>query len=195
MANFWLWFTTGLTHILDINGYDHILYVSLLVFCFKSLQFKQLLILISAFTIGHTSTLALSTYNFIVIPQVYIEILISLSILITALINSLNSNKEPKSHLFIFGLTTVFGLIHGLGFSYLLKNMLGKEETIILPLLFFNLGLEIGQIIIVSVILIITIILINYLKIKYKTIKITISTFIALLAFYLVISRSLDLFN
>lgn len=195
MIDFWLWFSTGLTHILDLNGYDHILFVSLLVFCFKSIQFKQLFILISAFTIGHTITLALSTYNIVIIPQIQIELLISLSILITALINIININKEPKSNYYIFGLTALFGLIHGLGFSYLLKNMLGKEENIILPLLYFNLGLEVGQILIVSVIILLTMLLAKLLKQSFKSIKITISTFVALLSLYLVICRSLDLFN
>lgn len=173
MQDFRIWFSTGMEHILDWNGYDHILYITALCAMFTFSDWKKLLILITAFTIGHSLTLLASVSNFISVNQNYIELLIPLTIIITCLINIkyrnyLNSNNQHASinYKLNYLLALCFGFIHGLGFSYLLKSMLGKEESIVLPLLSFNIGLEAGQLIIVGFLLLISIILTRFSRIK-----------------------------
>src|ERR1035437_2592049 len=119
MQNFWLWFSTGLQHILDFNGYDHICYVAALTVLFPLSEWKKLLILITAFTIGHSLTLALSVFNFISPPQKIIECLIPLTILATCVYNITSRNNLQKSVTFNYVLALIFGFIHGMGFSYL----------------------------------------------------------------------------
>jgi hypothetical protein len=131
-------------------------------------QWKQILINITAFTLGHSFTLALSVLNIINIDSSLIEFLIPITILITCLYNLRNWNtttlKMQKTTYWM--IAAFFGLIHGLGFATLLKQMLGKEESIIMPLFSFNLGLEIGQLIIIFVIILLSVVLIFLLRIK-----------------------------
>lgn len=173
MNEFWIWFSTGLQHILDWNGYDHILYVIALCAMFSVTDWKKLLILITAFTIGHSLTLAISTLNLLVIKQSYIEVLIPFTIIATCLINiyfrrrfDRHSHYNKYNYTLNYSLALLFGFIHGMGFSYLLKSMLGKEESIIFPLLSFNLGLEVGQLIILAAVLLFSVFLARFTRIK-----------------------------
>jgi hypothetical protein len=157
MQDFSLWLETGMTHILDINGYDHICYVVALAIMYSFRTWKPLLFLITAFTLGHSLSLGASTLNIVKVPQNIIEIIIPLTIIVTCILNLRNHfNQEAFAQKANYGLALFFGLIHGLGFSYLLKSMLGKSENILAPLFSFNLGLEIGQLIIVFIVLILT---------------------------------------
>ena len=200
MDEFWLWFSTGTEHILDWNGYDHILYVIALCVLFSVNQWKNLLILVTAFTIGHSLTLAISTFNIFTIKQNYIEVLISLTIILTCLINiryrylvSSQQYQKNKNYWFNYALALVFGLIHGMGFSYLLKSMLGKENNIILPLFSFNIGLEFGQLIIVFSMLLFSIFLTRFTRIKKHDFIFFISSAVFGIAFLLLIQRLNDL--
>ncbi len=153
MNEFWLWFQTGFTHIADLNGYDHILFLLVLCVPYGLDQTAKLLWLITAFTVGHSVSLALSVLGWVNINSAYIEFLIPLTIVITALYNifSFGSNQTLKMRI-SYALTGFFGLIHGLGFSYLLHSLLGAGSKLAFPLLSFNLGLEAGQIVIVALI-------------------------------------------
>lgn len=167
MHNFTTWFTTGIHHIADLNGYDHILFLMVLCCSYPITQWKQILINITAFTLGHSFTLALSVLNIINIDSSLIEFLIPITILITCLYNLRNWNTTTlKMQKTTYWIAAFFGLIHGLGFATLLKQMLGKEESIIMPLFSFNLGLEIGQLIIIFVIILLSVVLIFLLRIK-----------------------------
>lgn len=172
MNDFLVWFKTGFEHILDWNGYDHILYIIALCVSFSITDIKKLFILISAFTLGHSITLALSTLNLLSIPQTYIEILIPLTILATCINNfsnrkSIMSRQTQSFNIKLnYSLAAFFGLIHGLGFSYLLKSMLGKEDSIIWPLLSFNIGIEVGQMLIVFLLLVLSAFLIRFIHLK-----------------------------
>lgn len=150
MSQFSTYFELGYQHILDILGYDHILFVIALCAIYQAQDWKKVLILITAFTIGHSVTLALSTLNLVNFRTDIIEFLIPVTIFITAFSNLLKKNGSPPAKFssnYFYAL--FFGLIHGLGFSNYLKSLLGREESILTPLLGFNLGLELGQIIIV----------------------------------------------
>lgn len=157
LSDFTIWFLLGLEHIADLNAYDHILFLVALCSVYQLAQWKKLLVLVTAFTVGHCATLALSTFQVINIPSAIIELLIPITIIITAGFNLKRVGNEtivvkPVQYL----MALFFGLIHGLGFSYLLRSLLGKTASIVQPLFAFNVGLEAGQIIIILCILFIT---------------------------------------
>ncbi len=192
MQNFWLWFSTGLQHITDLGGYDHILFVTLLSISYTFASWKKLIIMITAFTLGHSLSLALSVLFDLNINTAFIEFLIAFSILFTA--GYALWNKENKKTTVVYIVVACFGLIHGLGFSYLLKAMLGREEAVSGPLLYFNLGLEAGQLMIVLVVLGMNQI-VNSLKVPRKVYKIVLVSLIGLVALKMCVERGLVLFS
>lgn len=163
---FELYFKLGVKHIADIYSYDHILFLICLVAPYLLNQWKQILVLITAFTIGHTTSLILATFKIVHIPSELIEFLIPVTIFITGLWNVLsNSNKvERKNHLAKYFTALFFGLIHGLGFSNYLQQLLANEKDIITSLLAFNVGIEVGQLVIVSFILLLNILMLHVIK-------------------------------
>jgi HupE / UreJ protein len=188
MNEFSLWLTMGLEHILDLDGYDHICYIVALSIMFSWKDWRGLLLQVTAFTLGHSLSLALSVLNVLQFPQPWIEILIPITILITCL-NNLRANVRENSFFqkTNFTMALSFGLIHGLGFSYLLKMMLGKNENVLFPLFSFNVGLEIGQLIIVSIVLLLTFLSTYFFKIEKKYWQTGISTIVACVAVFLLL--------
>lgn len=166
MQDFSLYFQLGWQHILDWQGYDHILFVIALCGMYTISDWKKVLILVTAFTIGHSITLALSIFKVISVNTPLIEFLIPVTILITAASNIISKRKKPKGQTLKYALALIFGLIHGLGFSNYLKSLLGKSSSITAELFAFNIGLEFGQLLIVVGILIISFILTWIVKIK-----------------------------
>ncbi len=187
MSLFELYLRLGFKHIIDINGYDHIVFVLALCAGYSFSQFKKVLVLVTAFTIGHSLTLALSTLKIVIIRADVIEFLIPVTILITAVSNLFNQNKQ-KGY-FVYLLTLFFGLIHGLGFSNYLKELLGKESSIVAPLLAFNVGLEIGQILIIAIHFLVLYLAISLLNVNHKNWKIFISGAAAGIATILIIEN------
>jgi hypothetical protein len=154
MRDFQLWFQTGMEHILDFAGYDHICYVVALAVSYHFRTWRPLLIQVTAFTIGHSLSLGASVFDIVQVPQNIIETIIPITIMVTCGINIINTFQyQAFAKKANYALALLFGLIHGLGFSYLLKAMLGKEENVLSPLFAFNIGLEAGQIAIVLVVL------------------------------------------
>ncbi|MDR6786548.1 ABC-type antimicrobial peptide transport system permease subunit [Pedobacter africanus] len=166
MQEFPLYFQLGWQHILDWQGYDHILFVMALCGTYMLADWKKVLILVTAFTVGHSITLALSVFKVISVNTALIEFLIPVTILITAAANIFSKRKKPKGQTFKYLMALFFGLIHGLGFSNYLKSLLGKSSSITAELFAFNIGLEFGQILIVAGVLILSFILIWIVKIK-----------------------------
>jgi hypothetical protein len=155
----------GFRHIIDINGSDHILFILALVIRYVWLDWKKVLILVTSFTIGHSVTLALSTLHWVNFPASLIELLIPVTILLTAISNYwVKDFSFTYKYPFIYYTALFFGLIHGLGFSNYLKSLLGQEENLIGPLFSFNLGLELGQLLIVSIILLFSFIFVSLFK-------------------------------
>lgn len=165
MHEFWMYTQIGFNHIANLSGMDHILFVAALCIRYQFSDWKKWLILITAFTIGHSITLVLSVFNYLDFSTNRIEFLIPVTILITSI-----SNMFVKKFSFntrfpvIYFFALFFGLIHGLGFSFYLKSLLGLQQNIAPALLAFNLGLEIGQILIVMAILVISFIFVTLLK-------------------------------
>jgi ABC-type antimicrobial peptide transport system permease subunit len=168
MGDFSFYFKEGVYHIADWKGYDHILFIMALCLPYLLKDWKQILILVTAFTIGHSITLAMSVFNKIIISSTWIEFLIPITILITALENLFQKNTEQKHAKWRYLPALIFGLIHGIGFSNYLKSMLGKDENIITQLLAFNIGLEAGQLLIVLIVLLISIIALQLFHAKRR---------------------------
>ena len=152
MSDFTLYLMLGFQHIADLTAFDHIVFIVSLCAVYEIRRWKSILILVTAFTLGHSATLAFATLGIIKIPTELIEFLIPVTIFITCVINVFKSGKlaERKIH-FNYLLALFFGLIHGLGFSNYLRALLGRETSIWQPLLAFNSGLEIGQLLIVGI--------------------------------------------
>jgi len=192
MNDFSLYFGLGKDHILDyVNGYDHILFVLALCAVYLVRDWKKILILVTAFTIGHSVTLALATLQLISVKTELIEFLIPLTIFTTAVSNLFRKEEvvERRNVQVNYLFALFFGLIHGMGFSNYLRAILGKSHSILSPLLAFNLGLEFGQIIVVLIFLIISYILVDGLKVARRDWKMILSSAIAGIAFILMKDR------
>lgn len=178
MSSFELYFKLGLRHILDINGFDHILFVLALCAVYVARDWKKILILVTAFTIGHSLTLALATFNVLQFRSEVIEFLIPVTIAITALVTIFKPKPSTGRGVQLnYVFAVFFGLIHGLGFSNYLKELLGKEASIWQPLLAFNIGLEVGQIVIVTAFLLLTSLL-NLAGVNRKDWTLVVSAFV-----------------
>lgn len=159
MQEFWVYFNIGLKHVLDINGYDHVLFLIALCVPYAFKDWKRVLLLVTLFTVGHTISLILSVYGVVQVKASLIEFLIPITILITALFHLFTAGKSSKkeSISFVASVTLFFGIIHGLGFSNYFKSILpGSSTDKLLPLLEFALGIEAAQIIVVIIVLIIS---------------------------------------
>ncbi|WP_139957267.1 HupE/UreJ family protein [Flavicella sediminum] len=153
MNDFLLYFKLGLTHVLDFKAYDHILFLLVLVVPYTAKQWKELLYLVSIFTVGHTLTLALAAYKILEVNVGLIEFLIPFTIFVTALLNiffGLNSKASTKLKMVC---TFCFGWVHGLGFSYYLQMLLADTDSKLIPLVEFALGIEGAQVLIAVVML------------------------------------------
>ncbi len=149
------YFQLGLEHITDVNGYDHILFLLALCAAYRFSDWKSILILVTAFTAGHSLTLGLAVLNIIPVNGAWVEFLIPLTIFLTAGKNIFfafrgGMQRLETSSIASYALALGFGLIHGMGFSNFLRSLLGDE--LLLPLFAFNVGLEAGQLIIVTLI-------------------------------------------
>ncbi len=189
MQEFSLYFELGWQHILDWQGYDHILFVTALCGVFLLSDWKKVLILVTAFTIGHSITLALSVFNKILIPSNWIEFLIPVTIFITAFINIVTKKASKNKFNPTYFLALLFGLIHGMGFSNYLKSLMGKSNNVIAELLAFNMGLEFGQIIIVLSVLLTSFLMINILKVQKREWNLFLSSAIFGIAVIMAIER------
>jgi len=190
MHEFLMYMQIGFNHIANLSGMDHILFVAALCIRYQLSDWKKWLVLITAFTIGHSVTLVLSVFNYLDFATNWIEFFIPVTILITSI-----SNMFVKKFTFntkfpvIYFFALFFGLIHGLGFSFYLKSLLGIQQNIAPALLAFNVGLEIGQIIIVMAILVISFIFVMLLKAPRRDFILIVSGGILALSLQMAIER------
>jgi len=155
LENFWFNVEYGINHVLDINAYDHVLFLIVLTIAYTFSDWKRVFLLVSMFTLGHTLSLVLAAYGVVSINGEIVEFLIPITIMITALFNVFTAGKGPQKNKVgaLFLITLAFGLIHGLGFAREFKMLLGDTDNKILLLLEFALGIELSQVIIVFVVL------------------------------------------
>lgn len=192
ISEFLVYLRLGIEHILDLGGYDHIVFIVALTATYRFRAWRQVVILVTAFTVGHSLTLALATLDRVRVSTAWVEFLIPVTILVTALLDLWEVRRPPEATVPAAGgggvpgdlrggprigpagargstwrdalepgrsrhpryvLALVFGLVHGLGFSSFLRAALGGESSIVGPLFAFNVGLEVGQIVVVAVVL------------------------------------------
>ncbi|MFO7823390.1 MAG: HupE/UreJ family protein [Cyclobacterium sp.] len=190
MSQFQLYFNLGIQHILDLKGFDHILFVISLAVIYMLRDWGKIVILVTAFTIGHSLTLALATLELVRINSALVEFLIPVTIAITAFTNILKPRPSGGRGLqlnYLFAL--FFGLIHGLGFSNYLRSLLGREQSIFQPLLAFNLGLEVGQLVIVVLFLIASSLVVGIFGVSRKEWVLVISSIILGMATMMIIEN------
>lgn len=181
MSDFWIYFQIGLKHVLDINAYDHVLFLIALTVPFSFKDWQRILLLVSLFTIGHTMALLLSVFGIIAIKVSVVELLIPITILITALFNLFTAGKSNKKESInlIFFIVLFFGIVHGLGFSNYFKSILGGTATSkLLPLGEFALGIEAAQLVVVFVVLILSYIMQTVFRFSKRDWTLVMSAFI-----------------
>lgn len=153
MNDFNLYFQTGWQHIISWDALDHLLFIAALAAIYQWHNWRQVLVLVTAFTIGHSLTLALSVYDIYRFNQNWVEFLIPITIIITAVSNLILQKRLSTSLRLNYVLALLFGLIHGMGFANTIRFMLASDQKIAIPLVSFNLGLEVGQILVVALLL------------------------------------------
>ena len=154
ISTFTVYLRLGFEPLLDLRGYDHILFLAVLCAAYTLARWRELLVLVTAFTIGHSVSLAVATLRLVRVDTGLVEFLIPVTIVATALTNLAGLRREdPAQHRVSarplrYALALVFGVVHGLGFSNFLRLALGEERSLFLPLLSFNIGLELAQIVV-----------------------------------------------
>lgn len=181
MSEFWSYFQIGLRHVLDINAYDHVLFLIALAVPYAFKDWKRVLILVSFFTLGHTLSLLLSVYGMVAVNPDLVEFLIPITILVTALFHLFTAGKSSKTEsISVIGFITLFfGIIHGLGFSGYFKQLLpGNASDKLLPLLEFALGIEAAQIIVVLIALILSYIVQTFFRFSRRDWTLVMASFV-----------------
>lgn len=168
MQDFTFYFKLGWQHIISWEALDHILFIIALSALYLLSNWKQVLILVTAFTIGHSLTLALSVYEVIAVKDSWVEFLIPCTIMVTALFNFMQKDFTAKSLRLNYFFALFFGLIHGLGFANTIRFMLAKNQSIGRSLFGFNVGVEAGQLIVVTSILLLSFLIVEKGKLKRK---------------------------
>ncbi|MDH7448356.1 HupE/UreJ family protein [Aquimarina sp. 2201CG14-23] len=161
MSEFWLYIKLGLNHVLDWQAYDHILFLIVLTVAYTFDNWKRILLLVTLFTLGHTTSLFLAVYDVVSVNSRLVEFLIPITILAGAIFNVFTAGKTTgKNKIGVLYATTIFfGLIHGLGFSSFFNAVSSNVSAKILPLIEFALGIELAQLIVVSIVLIVSFII------------------------------------
>lgn len=169
MSNFSIYFNLGFNHIANWGALDHILFMVALALRYQFADWKKLLLLVTAFTIGHCITLALAVFNILDLPKNWIEFFIAITIIATA-----TSNLFVKKFVYkgkfppIYFFALFFGLIHGLGFANEFVAIQGNGFSASLKLLYANIGIEAAQLLVVLFTLIVTFICLTIIKINRR---------------------------
>lgn len=196
MNDFQFWFVNGFWHILDFSGYDHMLFLLALTGLYEVKEWKKLLILVTAFTIGHSITLMLSTLEILAFSSDWVEMLIPLTIMTTCYQNVFPIQEAPTEHFSAnYWIALIFGFIHGLGFSTQLKMLLGRQEQIAFELLSFNVGIEGGQVLFILIILTIKGLLTGFAQFNKKNLNTITSIAVFAWATVMLIQRVFILFE
>tara|TARA_B100001093_G_C26532417_1_gene886563 strand:+ start:114 stop:701 length:588 start_codon:yes stop_codon:yes gene_type:complete len=179
IESFLKFFDLGLYHILNFDGYDHILFVMIISIPFIFKDWKHLLIFISLFTLGHSISLLLGVYDIVNLNVNVTEWLIPVTIFFTALYNVFTAGKSNYRHSYLlYAVILFFGLVHGLGFSNAFKLLVSTKESTFMSIIEFAVGVEIGQLIIVICVLIFNFIFQNIFRFSRRDWVLVISSII-----------------
>jgi HupE / UreJ protein len=189
MQDFSFYFGLGWQHIISWNALDHLLFIAALSPIYLLSDWKQVLILVTAFTIGHSLTLVLSVLDIIRFNSKWVEFLIPCTIIVTAFTNLFQEKFTHKSIRINYFLALFFGLVHGMGFANAIRFMLAKDQSLGWGLFGFNVGLEAGQVVVVIILLIVAWLILNLFKINRREWVIFLSSAVFSLALKMVIER------
>lgn len=193
MSSFSAYLQLGIEHILDLQGFDHMLFIVALMATYTHRHWKQILVVITAFTLGHSVTLAISALQGPLLPAAWVELMIPITILITAVEGIMVPANQKMGAKLRYGLALFFGLIHGMGFSNFFRALLGQEADIFQPLLAFNLGVELGQLVIVAVILLVLWLTLQVWNKKQRDVSLVLSSAAAGIAVTLCIEQIVNI--
>jgi len=189
MNDFLFYLKFGWEHIINKNALDHIFFITVIAAIYLLQDWRQVLVLVTAFTIGHAITLILSVKNIVNVNQSLVQFLIPCTIVFTALSNLFLKTFTAKSIRVNYFLALIFGLIHGLSFAQNLKWILAGDQSFTIAWLGFSVGLELGQILIVLMILLIAQIVVGFIKLQRHYWVIIISAVVLSLAMQMAIER------
>ena len=189
MEDFNFYLGLGWEHIMSWDALDHLLFIAVLTAIYLFKDWKQLLILVTAFTIGHSLTLALSVLDIIRVNSDWVEFLIPCTIFLTAIYNLFHTKFTVRSVRINYLLALFFGLIHGLGFANIIRFSLAEGQSLFTGLLGFNIGLELGQIVVVFILLLVSHLVINIFKVSRRDWVIFLSAAVFSLAFKMALER------
>lgn len=189
LQDVYFYFKIGWEHIVSADALDHQLFILSLITIYSFKKFKQVLILVTAFTIGHSLTLLLSVLDVFRFSTVWVEFLIPCTIFITALSNLFHTAPTNKSVQINYYLALVFGLIHGMGFANSVRMMLANDQNLGWDLFGFNIGLETGQIFIVAILLSVFYFIFTYTKVRRRDWILFLSAAVFSLAFKMALER------
>jgi hypothetical protein len=189
MQDFIFYFSWGWHHIISRDALDHQLFIAALAAIYLLQDWKQVLILVTAFTIGHSLTLALSVMNLVHFSSRWVEFLIPVTIVITAFANLSQKKFTPRSVRINYFLALFFGLIHGMGFASNIRMALASDQSLGWSLFGFNLGLEAGQIVVVAALLIIAHIIVSKFRVARREWVIFLSAGVFALALKMTLER------
>ncbi len=170
MAVFTTYLQLGFLHICSWQATDHLTFLLALCAPYVLADWRRVVALVTSFTVGHSITLALATLGGVGVNAAVVETLIPITIMATALVNMYQAGpalvRRPRREMPIWwtapnALAAAFGLIHGLGFSSYLRALLGQQSRPVAELLSFNLGVELGQLLVVSVILLVGVVVLR----------------------------------
>lgn len=168
MSDFWLYFTLGFDHVLDWSAYDHLLFMIVLCAAYSFTSWKRLLLLVTLFTLGHTLSLFFGNFGLVAVSGTWIEFLIPITILVTALYNmySTRGDRSQSKMGMLFIAALFFGIIHGFGFARYFNQISDEQE--VLPLLEFALGIEAVQVLVALIVLTLSFIAQSFFRIRKR---------------------------
>ena len=153
MSNFIFYFNLGWDHIVSIEALDHLYFISVLAVMYHFSDWRKVLILVTAFTIGHAITLFMSALDVFRLPDEVVEFAIPLTIVLSAILNFRKTIHTVNADKFQYATALLFGLVHGMGYANTIRFILSSDQQLIFSLFSFNIGLEIGQIFVVLLML------------------------------------------
>ncbi|HEY0356369.1 MAG TPA: HupE/UreJ family protein [Flavisolibacter sp.] len=168
MQDFGFYFRFGWDHIIDNGALDHIFFIAALAAIYMLKDWKQVLILVTAFTVGHAITMILSSKNMVDINSEWVEFLIPCTIMVTGITNLFQKTFTHRAIRINYFLALFFGLIHGLAYANLIKFMITDDQSFIWTWFSFSVGLEAGQILVVFLILLLAQLFVAVLKINRR---------------------------
>ena len=189
MQDFIFYFLIGWKHILSWDATDHIYFITALAIIYSFQDWKKVLVLVTAFTIGHAFTLYLSALDIFRFSVEWVEFVIPCSIVITAASNLLIKQEIKTKGILQYLLALGFGLVHGMGYANYIRMMLSSNQNLVPSLFSFNVGLELGQILVVVLVLSSKWLLGKYNLVRARILVIGVSIYISIVSLILAVER------